>query len=181
MVPPPSSLPDTQCSVLTPPSHTAGSRMAEPRGEGWPAQSQAFPRNSRSFHPEIFSHQLTQSGSHGEAELRNSSLFQNACTCVLVISAEALAHPSYCLFPGHFSSSWSSPPSPFPCLQESSRVLQQPLDGDLCISLGAAGAELPAGAAGGGRRQLEALDLTREPWAWHSRQERQQGTFGIGI
>lgn len=35
-------------------------------------------------------------------------------------------------------------PSPFPCLQENFQVLQQPLDADLCISLGAAGSELPA-------------------------------------
>lgn len=113
LVPPPSSLQDTQGSVLTHSSHTAGSRLAEPRGKGWPAQSQAFPRNSRFFHTEIFSHQLTESGSHGEAELRNSSLFQNACTCVLVMYAEALAHPSSCLLPGHFPSTGSSPPSPF--------------------------------------------------------------------
>lgn len=180
MVPPPSSLQDTQCSVLTPPSHTAGSRLAEPRGEGWPAQSQAFPRNSRSFHPEIFSHQLTQSGSHGEAELRNSSLCQNACTCVLVISAEALAHPSYCLFPGHFSSPWSSPPSPFPCCRKAPECCSSPW-----MEISASHWEPRARSSRlgplGGRRQLDALDLTREPWAWHSPQERQQGTFAIGI
>lgn len=59
-------------------------------------------------------------------------------------------------------------------------MLQQPLDGDLCNSLGAAGAELPAGAAGGGGGSLMHWISPGSPGHGTARRKGSKEHLGLG-